>query len=179
MRTRRDLRSPGTEIRVRAWPLELVNGAPMDVAKTERHVQDLQEQLGLALFRGFDPGNFPTTTLPSLALVAAAQRVDRGEAASYRVREALWEEGRDVGADDVVAELAAELGVAVTDVDRQSVIDDWHEGQARGVQGSPHFFCGNRNEFCPSLSMERDADGHLTVRPDPQRLETFLEGCWR
>ena len=53
---------------MRAWPLELVNGAPMDVDKTARNVPCLREQLGLALFNGFDPDNFPTTTLPALAL---------------------------------------------------------------------------------------------------------------
>lgn len=173
------MRSPSTRIRVRAWPLELVNNAPMDVVKTTHHIKDLKEQLGLVLFRGFDPGNFPTTTLPGLAFVAAAARVDQDEAASYRVREALWEEGRDIGDETVVADLAASLGVAVTDADHQAVLDDWHEGQALGVQGSPHFFCGDRNEFCPSLSMDRDDDGQLHVKPDPYRLEAFLEGCWR
>ncbi len=151
----------------------------MDVAKTARHVDDLKQQLGLALFRGFSPDNFPTTTLSALAFVAAAYRIDRGEEASFRVREALWEQGRNIGDESVVAELAAAFEVVVTDADRQTVIDDWHDGQARGVKGSPHFFCGNRNEFCPSLAMASDADGHLTVKPDPHRLEEFLEGCWR
>jgi predicted DsbA family dithiol-disulfide isomerase len=157
----------------------LVNGEPMDVAKTAQHVKDLQEQLGLALFRGFDPDHFPTTTLPALALVAAAQRDGRGEEASFRVREALWEQGLDIGDDAVIAKLAAELGVEITDADRQAVLDDYAEGQRRGVQGSPHFFCGNRDEFCPSISVERDDTGELSVKPDPLRLEAFLEGCWR
>ncbi len=181
VRTRRDLSSPTTAIRVRAWPLELVNGAPMDVEKTTHHVQDLREQLGLALFRGYDPDNFPTTTLSGLAFVAAAERVSEGggEAASFRIRESLWEQGRDVGDDAVVAGLADEFGVTITDADRQAVLDDWHDGQRRGVKGSPHFFCGDRDEFCPSLAMQRDDDGDLHVAPDPQRLEVFLQGCWR
>ena len=57
-------------------------------------------------------------------------------------------------------------------------VEDWHEGQARGVVGSPHFFCGDRDVFCPSLALERDREGHLHVAPDPVRLEAFLEECW-
>lgn len=179
VRTRRDLHSPATAIRVRAWPLELVDGVPMDPAATAQHVEDLKDQLGLALFRGFDPERFPTTTLPALALVAAAERAGGGEEASFRVRDALWEEGRDIGDEGVVAALAREFGVTVTEADRATVLDDWSEGQQRGVQGSPHLFCGTRNEFCPGLSVGHDDAGQLQISPDPQRLEAFLEGCWR
>lgn len=179
VRARRDLRAPGDEIRVRAWPLELVNGAPMDVAKTTRNVAALREQLGLALFTGFDPNTFPTTTLPGLAFAAAGHRVGRGEEAAFAVRDALWEHGRDIGDEKVVAELAAEFDLTITDADRAAVLADYDEGQARGVKGSPHFYCGDRDEFCPSLQMARDADGVLHVKPDPYRLEEFLEGCWR
>lgn len=178
VRDRRDQRAPGTEIRVRAWPLELVNGHPMDVGKTTKNVRELRKQLGVPLFEGFDRHTFPTTTLPALALVAAAARVGEDEAASYRVRSALWEEGRDIGDEDVVAALATEFGVTITDADRQTVLDDWHEGEQRGVKGSPHFFCGGRDEFCPSLALQRDDNGQLHVAPDPHRLEEFLESCW-
>lgn len=151
----------------------------MDVDKTARNVESLRRQLGLALFTGFSPDNFPVTTLPALAFVAAATRVDRDEEASYRIRDALWEEGLDVGSEAVVSEIAANFGFTIGDDDRQAALDDYEEGQRRGVKGSPHFFCGNRDEFCPSLELARTADGELVIKPDPYRLEEFLEGCWR
>jgi len=178
VRARREERSPDTPIRVRAWPLELVNGQPMDVGKTTKNVRELRRQLGTPLFEGFDGQAFPSTTLPGLAFVAAADRKGRGEEASFEVRTALWERGLDVGDEAAVAVLADAFGVRITDDDRQAVLDDWHEGQARGVQGSPHFFCGDRDEFCPSLALQRDANGQLHVAPDPHRLEVFLAECW-
>ncbi len=94
------------------------------------------------------------------------------------VREVLWEDGRDIGAADVVTDLAAEFAVSIIDADHASVLADWHEGEARGVKGSPHFFCGERDEFCPSLSLSRDPVGDLHVKPDPGPLEAFLDTCW-
>lgn len=180
VRMRRDENAPATPIRVRAWPLELVNGEPMNVDKTAHHVRDLRAQLGLDCFNGFERASFPTTMLPALAVVAAAERqsADAGERASFRVREALWEDGRDIGHGDVVADLAAEFAVTTTQADHEAVLADWHEGEARSVKGSPHFFCGDRDEFCPSLALGRDPTGALQIAPDPGRLELFLDGCW-
>jgi hypothetical protein len=33
---------------------------------------------------------------------------------------------------------------------------DWERGKERGVQGSPHFFVGDRGWFCPSLDISHD-----------------------
>jgi predicted DsbA family dithiol-disulfide isomerase len=178
-RTERDLHAPATPIRIRAWPLELVNGAPMDVAKTAGNVADLRAQLGLTTFAGFDAAHFPTTTLPALALIAAAYATGDGpgERAAFRVREALFERGADISDPAVLDAIARELGVSVVDADRQTVLDDWSEGAGRGVQGSPHFFCGGRDVFCPSLSLSRDDHGQLHVVPDPAKLQS-LDGCW-
>lgn len=177
VRAERDRLAPESPIVVRAWPLELVNGAPMDVAKTAHHVHDLRSQLGVTLFDGFDAATFPTTTLPALALVAACERTGNGEAASLRVREALFGEGRDIASERELADLAAEFDVSVIDTDRAQVLADYADGQRRGVKGSPHFFCGARDEFCPSLAMHRDNDGSLHVAPDPARLYAFLTEC--
>lgn len=178
VRARRDQRAPQTAIAVRAWPLELVNGKPMDVGKTRDNVRELRSQLGIELFAGFNPDHFPTTTLMALAAVTAAARVGRGEDASFRAREALWEEGRDIGDPRVADALASEFGVSIEQEDRRAVLADWHDGEARGVIGSPHFFCGGRDVFCPSLSLERDDAGQLHIAPDPSRLEQFLDACW-
>ena len=84
------------------------------------------------------------------------------EEASFRVRTALWEDGVDVGSPDAVTALAAELGVQTTATDHRSVIDDWADGQRRGVDGSPHYFCGGADLFSA----------------DTDRVEAFLEECW-
>ena len=75
-------------------------------------------------------------------------------------------------------ELADRWGVgAVTDPDRAVVVESWHEGQARGVRGSPHFFCADRESFCPSLQIVNDPDRGLQIQRDAQRLSDFLDGC--
>jgi hypothetical protein len=71
---------------VRAWPLELVNEAPLDPDTTAQHVQELRKQVAPDLFRAFDPNHFPTTTLAAIAYVHAAYEKDMktGEAVSLR-----------------------------------------------------------------------------------------------
>ena len=168
-------------LRVRAWPLELVNGVPLDPAITAEHVDSLRSQLGLDLFAGFDPQRFPRTSLPALALAAAAYRRDDrlGEAVSLALRDALFEQGRDISRPEVLAGVAAAHGLEPSGPDDdEAVRADWREGQSRGVSGSPHFYCGGLDSFCPSLDISRDADGHLRLRPDTAALEAFLAGCF-
>jgi predicted DsbA family dithiol-disulfide isomerase len=167
-------------IRVRAWPLELVNAAPLDPAVTEAHVEELRTQVAPDLFGHFDVTTFPTSTLEALALVHRAYRVDlsTGERMSLALRDALFEEGRDIGAPATVAQLAGALSVGLPDDrDRDGVLAEWDEGGRRGVRGSPHFFCGGRDLFCPALDIERDPSGELSVTRNTERLATFLEGC--
>jgi len=60
------------------------------------------------------------------------------------------------------------------DVNVADVIADWHEGQGLGVRGSPHFFSGTRNVFCPALDISRDAAGDLRLQRTNEALERFL-----
>lgn len=173
-------------LRVRAWPLELVNGTPLAASKVAEQVGVLRADVAPDLFAGFDPGSFPTTTLPALGLTAAAYRVgpEVGERMALGLRWALFEQGRDIGAEDVLAALATEHGVAwPAAVDRpegrgadQAVLADWHEGQARGVQGSPHFFVGEEGIFCPSLEITRPG-GELQISFDAVSFEEFVTLC--
>jgi len=165
---------------VRAWPLELVNGAPLDPETTARHVSELRSLVAPDLFGGFDPDHFPTTSLPALASAHAAYDHDlrTGESVSLALRDALFEQGLDISQPQVISEVVAPWGVPPYDADdEQGVLDDWHEGMARGVRGSPHFFCGDREAFCPSLDISKDADGHLEVNVDLDALDSFLAGC--
>ena len=65
VRRRNELGRADVAIRVRSWPLELVNGAPLDADATAAHVEELREQVAPNLFMGFDPNRFPRTTLPA------------------------------------------------------------------------------------------------------------------
>jgi predicted DsbA family dithiol-disulfide isomerase len=177
---RRRLGRDDLAVRVRSWPLELVNGRPLDPVTVADHVRELRQQVAPDLFRGFDPATFPTTTLPALALAASAY--DRGlavgEAVSLDLRRALFEEGRDVSDPDVLGEVtrAHGLGDAPT-TDDTPVRREWQEGQARGVRGSPHFFCGDNDVFCPSLDIGRDPEGHLQLHRSVELLDAFLTNC--
>ena len=179
----RRLDRPGrtdVSLRVRAWPLELVNGEPLEPEATAEHVEALRTQVAPDLFTGFDPHHFPTTSLPALAVAAAAYRQGDGigETVSFALRRALFEEGQDISRADVLARVARDVGVdGVDPEDDRRVLADWREGQARGVEGSPHFFCGDLEAFCPSLRITKADDGLLRIRRNVDALEGFLTGC--
>jgi len=181
VRRRRELARDDVVLRVRAWPLELVNEAPLDPTRTAVHVEELRAQVAPDLFVGFDPDRFPHTSLPALALAAAAYRRDdgTGEAVSLSLRDALFEEGRDISSPDVLADVASEHGVAPPDAeDHAAVRMDWHEGELRGVKGSPQFFCGELEAFCPSLDISKDSEGQVQIRRNTDVLEAFLATCF-
>ena len=96
---------------------------------------------------------------------------------AFALRAAMFEHGLDISDPAVLGDLATRLGVAeVTDDDRASVVADWEDGKRRGVQGSPHFFCGDDDMFCPSLQIARDDTG-LTITRNAERLAEFLQRC--
>ena len=168
---------PDIGLIVHAWPLELVNGVAMNPASARRHADELRDQVAPTLFGDLDEENFPTSTLEALALIAGAYRHGNstGAEASLAVRDALFEHGLDISDPTVLAALAAGLGIGLPDdTDRHAVLDDWHTGQERGVLGSPHFFAGDANVFCPSLAISKDERGNLTIDADRTKLDTFL-----
>ena len=162
-------------LHVRAWPLELVNGEPLAGDFVGEEIVALREHVAAEFFVGFDAARFPSTSLQALTLVAAAYRRDAqlGEHVSLGLRDALFEEGADIGALDIRAEIATANGLDVPEVgDREAIMADLDEGRRRGVDGSPHFFLGSEGFFCPSLEIAR-VDGHLQVAFDPTRFEDF------
>jgi hypothetical protein len=46
-------------LRVRAWPLELVNGKPLEPSLVAQHGEEFREQVAPDLFGGFDPDVAP------------------------------------------------------------------------------------------------------------------------
>lgn len=170
-------------LRVRAWPLELVNGRPLDPGHVAEEVEALTRTVAGDLFRGFAPERFPATSLPALALAAAAyeRSLDLGEDVSLALRDALFEEGLDLADPEVLAPLAARYGLEAPPVGTTApdprVLADYEEGRRRGVTGSPHFFVGDTGLFCPSLHVARDARGGFVVRADPAALDELLARC--
>ena len=168
------------EIWVRAWPLELVNGAPLDPVVTKEHADDLREQVAPDLFRHLDIERFPRSTLDALALANRAYRtgLELGERVSFAFRDLLFEEGRDISERATLEHLAGEYGIDMpAESDHADVVADWHTGVERGVLGSPHFFCGGADVFCPSLDITKDPDRGVSIVRDASRLTEFLERC--
>lgn len=165
---------------VRSWPLELVNGAPMDPAFIGEEVEELCGSVAPELFRGFDQAGFPTTTLSALALTGRAyeRSLATGEAVALEVRDRLFERGEDIGDPEVLAEVAAGHGLPADGLGGDDLpVRDWKEGQARGVIGSPHFFTPGGDWFCPSLAVSRASDGHLRITDDPEGFDAFVRSC--
>jgi predicted DsbA family dithiol-disulfide isomerase len=169
----RDDFAPTVPILVRAWPLELVNGKPLDPLSTALHVHELRRDVAPDLFAGFRPDVMPVSTLRALALVEGANEVDpwQGERLSLQLRTQLFEEGRRLD-DGVLERLANEnsLDPSVLD-DIASVEARLAEGRRRGVRGSPHFYVGDNDWFCPLLDIERDHAGGLHIE---KRVATLL-----
>lgn len=166
-RTERGLTEP--RLRIRAWPLELVNEAPLDRHHIAAEITALRDSVRPDLFAGFSIDSFPQTSMAAFALTAAADRTDDPvviEEVGMALRHAVFEEGIDIGRADLVAPIAARLGLEP--LDRESteaaVRADWDEGSSRGVVGSPHFFTDDGGSwFCPGLDISRDSRGDFVV----------------
>ena len=166
-------------VRIRAWPLELVNDEPMSAHHVAEEVADLRRQVAPDLFTGFDAAQFPPTSLPALDLAASAYAADRalGERVSMAVRTALFEEGLDISRPEVLQAIAFQEGAPPPGPGaRDQVEADWRDGQARDVTGSPHWFVGDEDFFCPSLDISREG-GHLRIDVDRAAFDAFLKTC--
>ena len=177
---RASLGRPDVQLRVRAWPLEIVNGQPLDRDFIAEEVEDIRKQVAPDLFQGFSPSAFPATSLPALALAAAAygRDLDTGERVSLALRDLLFEQGVDIADIAVLRGLATEHGVEFDPTDKRAVLDDHAEGVERGVIGSPHFFTPAGGFFCPALEVHRGADGHLQITADLDGFEQFAASCF-
>lgn len=98
---------------------------------------------------------------------------------SLALRDALFEEGLDISRPEVLSELTESFNlVPYGAADEEAVRSDRQDGVRRGVRGSPYFYCGDFDAFCPSLDISRGTDGALTVRKDTAVLNTLLANCF-
>jgi len=158
----RHARGRSLRLRVRAWPLELINGAGLGADLLVREITALRDRVAPELFSGFDPELFPLSSIPAFGLVSAAYAVDYaiGAAVSLAVRDALFEHGLDVSAPGVLRAIGRRFDVEPPDLAtaRAATLVDWERGKTRAVQGSPHFFIGDHGWFCPSLEINPGSD---------------------
>ena len=177
---RAELGRPDVALLVRAWPLEVVNGQPLDPHFIAEEVDDIRRQVAPTLFGGFTEAAFPSSSLPALVLAAAAYDRDivTGERVSLALRDLLFEQATDIADTRVLKQLAAEHDVRVDLSDTRRVLDDHADGVARGVIGSPHFFTPDGGFFCPALDVHRDATGQLQIALDASGFDVFISRCF-
>ncbi|MBX7433582.1 DsbA family protein [Mycobacterium sp. Y57] len=167
-------------LRIRAWPLELINGKPLDAHHIGVEVAALRASVRPDLFTGFSVDSFPRTSMTAFALAAAANRSGDpvlSEEVGLALRDAVFEKGLDIGRPEVVAPIAARFGLEPLDAEAASaaVHADWEEGRARGVIGSPHFFTDDlEGRFCPVLDISRDDVGNFVIAWK-QGTEAFVD----
>lgn len=169
-------------LRVRAWPLEIVNGSPMDPVAVAAKVADLRAQVAPDLFARFDQTQFPATSLPALALTNGAYRqsLAAGEATALRLRQLVFDEGVDVSQPPVLEAVAHEMGLVGRPgrSDNAQVLADLDQGRERGVVGSPYFVTPDGvGRFCPSLDIARAGD-HLAVSFDTAAFDQLIDACF-
>ena len=166
-RTERGLSEP--RLRIRAWPLELINGKPLDPNHIDAEITALRDSVRPDLFAGFSVDSFPQTSMAAFALTAAADRSGDPvviEEVGMALRDALFEQGLDIGRPEVVEAIARRFSLEPLNPDdtEAAVRADWDEGKRRGVVGSPHFFTGQDDGwFCPGLDISRDSRGDFVV----------------
>jgi predicted DsbA family dithiol-disulfide isomerase len=181
VRRREELGRAEPLLRVRAWPLELVNGAPLDPDAVAQHVDDLRDQVEPGLFSGFDPAAVPATSFPAfeLASVAYARGDGLGEQVSLAIRHGLFEEGRDVSDPDVLAAIGQRFGLAAPGPEAHaSVVADFDEGTRLGVRGSPEYFLDDQGFFCPALRLQ-EVGGALEIEDAAEVFDGFLDMVFR
>jgi predicted DsbA family dithiol-disulfide isomerase len=166
---------------VRAWPLEIVNGTPLDAHFVAEEIDEIRPQVATDLFAGFVESAFPATTTPAMALAALAYDRDlaTGEQVSLALRDAVFERGHDVADPAVLAAIAEAHHLDAGAIDPARVQSDHTEGVERGVIGSPHFFTLDGGFFCPSLDVSRNEHGQLQVVPDAAAFDAFVASCLR
>lgn len=166
-RTERGLEEP--RLRIRAWPLELLNGKPLDPDHIAAEIVALRGSVRPDLFQGFSTETFPSTSMAAFALTAAADRTGDPaliEQVGMALRDAVFEKGLDIGRPEVVQTVATRFGLTPLDpgATEAAVRADFEEGKERGVVGSPHFFTPHGGSwFCPGLAISRDDVGNFLV----------------
>lgn len=168
-------------LRVRAWPLEFVNGERLQGPALAPKIAALKTDVADDLFVAFDADRFPHSSQLALAAEVAAREAsdEVGERFSLVLRTALFEEGVDIGDAQQVFVLCDRHGVPrPTEAHKRQVQNDYDEGKQRGVKGSPHFFIPNGGDFfCPSMDIEHHGEEY-EVTFDRDGFDRFVSNVF-
>ncbi len=167
-------------LRVRAWPLEIINGVGFSGEAVATKAEALRSQLDTDRFAGFDGSSYASSFLPAMELTALAYETDAGigESVALEVRQLTFEAGVDVADPTVLAAVAARHRLVLPEpLGQRRVEADLAEGRSRGVIGSPHFFVAGSDSFCPALDI-RTTDSGLEVSVARDGLRSLIELCF-
>ena len=103
----------------------------------------------------------------------------RPDLVGLALRDTLFELGEDISSEDVLVEIGRRFDVEPPDADavESAVLTDWDRGKRRSVQGSPHFFIGDRGWFCPSLDISHEG-GRFDVRLAEETMRDFYAAAF-
>ena len=139
------------------------------------------------------PPRFPVDSLAASRGYLFASRAGLGGPYCRRLLQASWAEGKDLGDREVLAELAAELGLdarALLESTLQQEVKQWLReetdlGERRGVFGAPTFFVGeerfhgNDRLFMVERALAERQARHESVAPVTPYNEWFGIRCLR
>jgi predicted DsbA family dithiol-disulfide isomerase len=194
LRAARDRLGVDVRLDLRAFPLELINCRPHDLALIELEkpvLAKLEPHLGWRRWRA-DPSTWPVTSLVALEAVQAAKRPEVGGlAASERLdlalRRALFLDSRCIALLPVVMEVAEECA----DMDRGALMADLTHGLGRiavleqlgyaerkDVRASPHVFTPDGREWVnPGMEFDRRGDYPVVTDYRPQAYEEIVQAA--
>ena len=184
---RTELGRDDVRLKVRSWPLEIINGSPLEPGFVAAEVDEIRRQVAPDLFAGFDRAAFPATSLPAMSLSALGYQhsLEVGERVSLELRDRLFERGEDIADPDVLARVARAHGLdpgaicaSAVPTDHPLVLADHELGVQRGVVGSPDFFIGEASFFCPALDISHGVGGELVIAASPEGFDSFLAACF-
>jgi predicted DsbA family dithiol-disulfide isomerase len=173
-------------LRIRPFPLEIVGGGPPNRHELEQEWWLAAMQEPLADFAPYRSDDWPATTLPAFIAVASAEQ-QGAEVAEFdlRVRRAFFAEGRNIGRDDVMRDLARDAGLDMATLARDladpevraRVMAEARLGHDRfGVRGTPTMMLADGTVLDFPLAEPQFEDGRIAaVRPLPCYAETCLE----
>ncbi|AOS64621.1 DsbA family oxidoreductase [Actinoalloteichus hymeniacidonis] len=178
---------------LRAFPLELLNGAPSPRAGTDSEVGRMGQQEPAAGWQLWQDKEYlyPSTTLPALEAVIAAkeQSLHASEQLDLALRRAFWAESRCISNRAVI--LAAAESTDAVDVAaltealddgraRRSLSDDAAISATERVVCSPHLFLPDGTDHAnPGIEVHWEGDygvGWPVVgKDDPNAFEELLK----
>jgi predicted DsbA family dithiol-disulfide isomerase len=173
-------------LRVRAFPLEVYGGGPPDRAELELEIWLAALQEAEADFKPFG-ADWPTTTLPAFdgAWCAFQQGAEIGYDFDLRIRRAFFAEGRNIGREEVILDLARE---AKLDLDRfardlasgaarRAVLEEGRLGQAAyQVRGTPTVMLANGKKLRHLIAYPSIKDGQIQ---SVGKLPCCQESCYQ